>query len=53
MTDAELWEALESLDDDFLDADMPQDIVDEELRLMGVDPGIVEAFDRWGGSHEG
>lgn len=37
-TDKELWNALEGLDEDLLDLDLPEALVDEELRAMGVDP---------------
>lgn len=31
-TDVELWEALANLDDDLLDAQMPEDLIDAEIR---------------------
>jgi hypothetical protein len=37
-TDSELWTALEGLDDDLLDLDLPEELVDEELTAMGIDP---------------
>jgi hypothetical protein len=38
MTDAELWAALEALGDDLLDPTFPEELVDEELRALGLDP---------------
>jgi hypothetical protein len=40
-TEQELWSALEGLDDDLLDPDVPSALVDEALRSMGLDPSIV------------
>lgn len=40
-TDKELWSFLESLNDDLLDPDLPEDIVDEELRELGLDPNVI------------
>lgn len=40
-TDKELWMALEDLDDDLLDFDLPEALVDEELKAMGVDPSAL------------
>lgn len=37
-TDEELWRALEGLDDDLLDPDLPEDAVDKELLSLGIDP---------------
>lgn len=37
-SDEKLWRALVGLDDDLLDPALPEAIVDEELRAMGVDP---------------
>lgn len=37
-TERELWEALRDLDDDLLDAALPESVVDAELKAMGVDP---------------
>ena len=37
-TDKELWEELQHLDDMFLDPDVPEDIIDVELRAEGIDP---------------
>jgi hypothetical protein len=40
-TDKELWSALEGLDDDLLDLDLPEAIVNEELNAIGVDPASL------------
>ncbi len=37
-SDQELWNGLGSLDDDLLDLDLPDEVVDDELRAIGVDP---------------
>lgn len=37
-TEKELWQALEGLDDDLLDPDLPESVVDDDLRVLGVDP---------------
>jgi hypothetical protein len=37
-TDAELWEALEGLDDDFVDANFPEAEADARLVALGLDP---------------
>jgi hypothetical protein len=37
-TDNELWRALSGLDDDLLDIDLPEGIVDDELKALQVDP---------------
>lgn len=37
-TDRELWDALRGLDDDLLDPALPESVVDEELKAMGIDP---------------
>jgi hypothetical protein len=34
----ETYEYLQGLDDDLLDPDMPEDMVDDELRSMGLSP---------------
>lgn len=33
----ELWQALEGLDDDLLDPELPESAVDDELKALGVD----------------
>lgn len=40
-TDKELWQALEGLDDDLLDPRMPDAMVEEELRQLGIDPNAL------------
>lgn len=40
-SDKELWQALADLDDDLLERDLPEEILDEELRALGVDPGAL------------
>lgn len=40
-TDTELWRALEGLDDDLLDLDLPEALVDEELKALGVEPAAL------------
>ena len=40
-TDKELWRALDDLDEDLLSADLPEGVVDEELKAMGVDPAAL------------
>lgn len=40
-TDKELWLALEGLDDDLLDPNMPDAMVEEELRQLGIDPDAL------------
>jgi hypothetical protein len=40
-TDKELWQALDRLDDDLLAPDLPEAILDEELRAMKVDPAAL------------
>lgn len=37
-TDPELWNALQGLDDDLLDFSLPEALVDEELKKIGIDP---------------
>lgn len=37
-TEKELWQALEGLDADLLDPGLPESIVDDELKSLGVDP---------------
>lgn len=37
-TDSELWVALGDLDDDLLKPDLPEALVDEELKAIGIDP---------------
>lgn len=37
-TETELWQALEGLDADLLDPGLPESIVDDELKALGVDP---------------
>ncbi len=44
--DKALWEALENLDDDLLDPNMPDAEVDATLRDMGVDPKALAAGGR-------
>jgi hypothetical protein len=39
--DKELWRALEGLDDDLLNPDLPEAAVDEELRGLGLDPAAL------------
>lgn len=40
-TDAELWEALGDLSVDFLASDLPEAVVDAELRELGLEPGVL------------
>jgi hypothetical protein len=40
-TDKDLWFALEQLDDDLLDPNIPKEIVEDELRKLGLDPEEV------------
>lgn len=40
-TDKELWKALEGLDDDLLNVDLPDGAVDDELKAIGVDPAAL------------
>lgn len=40
-TDTELWGALTVLDDDLLDPDLPEAIVEDEIRKLGLDPQIL------------
>ena len=40
-TDKELWAALEGLDDDLLDVDLPEGAVNDALKAIGVDPGAL------------
>lgn len=40
-TEKELWQALEGLDDDLLDLDLPEAVVDGELKALGVDPAAL------------
>jgi hypothetical protein len=37
-SDERLWRALEGLDDDLLDPALPESIVDEQLKAVGIDP---------------
>ncbi len=37
-TEKELWQALEGLDADLLDPELPESAVDDELKALGVDP---------------
>lgn len=37
-TENELWLALQTLDDDLLNTDLPEAVVDAELKALGVDP---------------
>jgi hypothetical protein len=37
-TEKELWQALEGLDADLLDPGLPESVVDDELKALGVDP---------------
>lgn len=37
-SEKELWKALEGLDDDLLDPGLPETVLDEELKAMGLDP---------------
>jgi hypothetical protein len=36
-----IWSALEGLDDDLLDPNLPSTVLDEELRSMGLDPDAI------------
>ena len=40
-SEKELWKALESLDDDLFDPKVPEAVLDEELKSMGVDPAAL------------
>lgn len=40
-TERELWSALEGLDDDLLDLNLPDAVVDEELKALGIDPAVL------------
>jgi hypothetical protein len=40
-TEKELWTALEELDDDLLDLNVPEVLLDEELTALGVDPAAL------------
>lgn len=40
-TEKELWSALEGLDDDLLDLHLPEAVLDEELKAMGIDPSLL------------
>lgn len=42
-TGAELWEGVEGLDDDLLDPNMPEDLVIDEIKGMGLDPDDLKA----------
>jgi hypothetical protein len=42
-TDDELWVALEGLDEDLLDPHLPEALVDDELKAIGVDPMALGA----------
>ncbi len=37
-TEKELWQALEGLDADLLDPELPESAVDDELKALGIDP---------------
>lgn len=37
-TEKELWDALQHLDDIFLEPNVPDDVIDAELRAEGIDP---------------